>query len=72
MFTEDCRSRDFRADPEYMFTRPATQIRITCTDQRVPDEIVINLPELRVTREMCSPGWLAIHDAEQHELEETE
>jgi len=67
----DVSDADFRADPEYLFTRPATKIRITCTDQRVPDEIVINLPELRVTRDMCSPAWLILHDAEQREIEET-
>ena len=65
MFSEDCKSKGFADDPEYVFTRPATQIVVTGPD----DEILqtIDLPELKLTREEVSPAWLAMHDAEQKE-----
>lgn len=53
---------------EFVFTRPAAQIVVTCSDPSVTDPpIVIELPALNLTREQVSPEWLAMHDAEQKE-----
>ena len=51
---------------ERWFHRPATQIVITCSDPNVTDPpTVIELAELKLTREQVSPEWLAMHDAEK-------
>lgn len=59
-FTDDARGKDFRADP--YFIRPATQIVITTVDGE--HITTIELPELRLSRDECSPEWVALHEAE--------
>jgi hypothetical protein len=63
MFTEDCKSKGFADDPEYVFTRPATQIVVMGPDGEVLQ--TIDLPELRLTRDEVSPAWLDVRDAEE-------
>jgi len=66
MFTEDCKSKGFAEDPEYVWVQPAATITITCSDPSVTDPpIVIEIPERKYTRETVSPAWLALHDAER-------
>jgi hypothetical protein len=46
------------------FVRPATIIAIERTDG-TPIQ-TIDLPELKLTRHQCSPGWLALQEAEDN------
>lgn len=67
-FDDDNRGKPFQADPEYVFTRPPTQIVVTGPDgQSLP---TLELPALQLTREQVSPEWLALHDAQRKEKRE--
>lgn len=66
-FDEDARGKDFR-DDEPFFIRPATTIVISTFDGEHIE--TITLPEVRLTRDECSPAWLALEEAEQQAKEQ--
>lgn len=64
-FTEDARGKDFRRDP-YFYRPPVTIEIVSTTGEHLQ---TIELPELNLTRDECSPAWVALVEAEQQAKE---
>lgn len=56
-------------EPEFVVDTPAARITVTGPDGEVVQ--VIEIPERKYTRAEVSPAWLAAHDAEQREKEQS-